>query len=70
MTERDWSLVGEERGPCGLCGFHDARHRVYEAIEDRLHAGESAESCADDYDLPLADVLAIAAADPREPQGA
>lgn len=41
------------RGPCGICGGPDARHRTVDAIHSRCRAGESPESLAEDYNLPL-----------------
>ena len=38
------------QGPCGICGWHpDQRHRVLDAIIDRLLAGEDIESIEFDY---------------------
>lgn len=41
------------RGPCGLCGDGDARHRVLDAIVDRFRAGDDEAMLADDYGLPV-----------------
>lgn len=48
------------RGPCGLCGGPDARHRILDAIADAVRAGEPAAGVADTYELPLAVVCFIA----------
>ena len=49
-------------GPCGLCGDPDARHRVLDAIHDRVVAGgDGEEEVARDYDLTVEAVLWIAA---------
>ncbi len=37
-------------GQCGFCGYHDSRHRIFDAIIDRL---ETSENLADDYELPI-----------------
>ena len=39
------------RGPCGICGGPDARHRIIDAIRARYSAGESILSIAADYNL-------------------
>lgn len=36
-------------GPCGLCGGPDARHRVIEVMVERVRAGDSVASVAEDY---------------------
>ena len=37
-------------GPCGICGWHpDQRHRILDAIIDRLIADESIEEISSDY---------------------
>ena len=52
-------LIGPYRGSCGLCGHPDARHRVYDAIRERLAAGESVEGVAADYLMTVAVVQQI-----------
>ncbi len=37
------------RGPCGFCGGPDARHRIVEAAQENLRAGESPASVAENY---------------------
>lgn len=48
------------RGPCGICGVPgvDQRHRVIEAIADRVNAGEGEGEVAVDYDVPVEAVRA------------
>lgn len=36
-------------GPCVFCGFPDSRHRVVDAIEERVETGESWEDVLRDY---------------------
>lgn len=64
MNELRYDLTGPERGPCGLCGHHDARHRVYDAIQGRVEAGDDVASTADDYNLTADTVQAIVDAPP------
>lgn len=40
-------------GPCAFCGFRDKRHRLWDAIIGSADAGDSAETIAAAYDLPL-----------------
>ena len=40
------------RGPCGLCGGPDARHRVLDAIAERVTAGDTIDDTAADYGMP------------------
>lgn len=46
-------------GPCGLCGGPDQRHRVIEAIVERVQSGDSPEEVANDYgyDVEFIDML-------------
>ena len=44
-------VLGAYHGPCAFCGDEDARHRVADAIVERVSAGDSAPSVADDYGL-------------------
>lgn len=59
------------RGPCGMCGHEDARHRLWDAILGRLDAGEPAPDVAQDYDVPLIAVQQVGVirpyADPAVP---
>ncbi len=48
------SWVDEEMpfsGPCAICGGDDGRHRVTDAIVERVRARESVESVAQDFRL-------------------
>lgn len=36
-------------GPCGICGGDDARHRVTDAIVERVNSGEWVEDVARDF---------------------
>ena len=56
-----YDLVGPFRGPCGLCGGPDARHRMFDVIHERVAAGEGEEDVAEDYGLSADTVRAIAA---------
>jgi hypothetical protein len=42
-------------GPCLICGVPgaDHRHRVLDSIAEYVQAGESRESVADDYRVPV-----------------
>lgn len=40
---------GVYRGPCGLCGHPDARHRIIDAWTDRFKAGDALEEIAEDF---------------------
>lgn len=65
-------LIGPYRGPCGLCGWVDARHRSADALSGAILAGETAEEAADEYlaiGVPARVVLEVTVAvlesDPR-----
>lgn len=48
------------RGPCGLCGHRDARHRLWNAMLDRAEkGGETAEEVASDLEYPAASVREV-----------
>lgn len=64
MAEPRYDLVGPGRGPCGLCGHSDARHRLYDAIQGRVEAGDDVESTASDFGLTADTVQAIVDAPP------
>ena len=53
-------------GPCALCGHPDARHRVFEAISSRYHAGDSLEDIAEDFDVVVEAVLAVLGRSPND----
>jgi len=40
-------------GPCAFCGHLDKRHRLWDAILDRIEAGESEQSIADDFEISM-----------------
>ena len=47
-----WDLYWPHRiHRCGLCGYVDARHRVADAIVERLEAGDDPAELAADYNL-------------------
>ena len=46
MTDARYIGLGE----CGLCGYEDAGHRVWDAVAERLRAGEALEDVCHDYD--------------------
>lgn len=43
------TLLGTVQSPCGMCGHPDQRHRVAEAIAERVAAGEDAQAVWRDY---------------------
>ncbi len=49
------------RGPCGICGDDDARHRVIDAVTERVRAGDSVEMVAADLGLSEAFVRRLIA---------
>jgi len=55
----DLDLIGPYCGPCWLCGGPDARHRTWDAIRERLAAGDSAESIAEDYEMDTVTVREV-----------
>lgn len=55
-------LVGPFRGECGICGGPDARHRLFDAIQEQQRAGDPSSLVAQNYDMPVEQVEAIAAA--------
>ena len=42
-------VLGLHRGRCAFCGDGDARHRVADAITERVLAGDDPEEVAEDY---------------------
>lgn len=40
-------------GKCALCGFHDKRHRLWDAIIGNYDAGDSVKDIAYAYVLPV-----------------
>ena len=64
-------LVGPYRGECGICGGPDARHRLFDAIQEQQRAGDPSSLVAENYELPVELVERIAAAPRwREPRAA
>ena len=59
MGEPNYDLLGPFAGECAFCGGPDKRHRMYDAVVACLRAGDSRESVARGYDLPLETVLEI-----------
>ena len=47
------------RGPCAFCGFHDARHRIFDTIIDSHNAGQSVDSIASEYELSILAVACV-----------
>lgn len=47
------------RGPCGLCGYRDARHRIWDSILSRRRGGDELDDLAQDYDVPLAAIVSL-----------
>jgi hypothetical protein len=47
------------RGPCGFCGFPEARHRVIDAIAGMLEAGEDPDVVAEEHGASLEAVLMV-----------
>lgn len=58
-TDLTLDLVGAYRGPCGLCGCLDARHRIFDAIRSRNRAGDDVGMIADDHGYAEWQVQAI-----------
>ena len=47
-------------GPCGICGVHpDQRHRIRDAIFERVAAGEDIEDVCRDYDWTPDQAMAL-----------
>jgi hypothetical protein len=57
-----WPQLGPV-SPCGICGCPELpqRHRMVDAIAERMAAGELPEDMADDYRLPLDAVRTVQA---------
>ncbi len=54
ITKRDYMgilAMFDESGPCAFCGHPDARHRVADAVVERVKAGEPIDEVAHDYGL-------------------
>lgn len=52
-------LVGPFRGPCGICGGPDARHRLFDSLQEAHRAGDSVPLIAEWYDFTEEYVSAI-----------
>jgi len=50
---KGYDYLAPHSGPCSLCGDHDARHRLAEAIADRITSGEYLSGIAHDYGMEL-----------------
>ena len=48
-------------GPCALCGYHDKRHRLADAVIGGVWAGDSVESTAEDYGVSADAINALVA---------
>ena len=46
-------------GPCAFCGFHDKRHRLWDAWIGMLNAGDTPEDLADEYEADIEHVKAV-----------
>lgn len=47
-------------GPCGICGWHpDQRHRIRDAIFERLMAGEDLDDVCMDYAYTPDQIMAL-----------
>lgn len=46
-------------GPCAGCGFHDARHRVWDTWMEQAALGATAADIAADFDEPVEHVEAV-----------
>jgi hypothetical protein len=58
----DWATINFHfpyRGPCGICGGPDARHRLFDCMRGRVRAGDTPESVAEDYGCTLAALRAV-----------
>jgi Holliday junction resolvase RusA-like endonuclease len=64
LPNRDLDAHFPRRGPCLICGVpgEDARHRVVDAIADRVLAGDDEQSVADDHGVTV-EAVHVAVAD-------
>lgn len=46
-------------GPCAFCGFHDRRHRLWDAIMARGDRGESPSELSEDYGIAIEAIDAV-----------
>jgi hypothetical protein len=64
MTQFHEALAALDRrwpkaGPCWICGGPDKRHRLWDAIVDRLDAGESERSVGNDLSVSRLDMAEL-----------
>jgi hypothetical protein len=58
----DWTTIDRHfpyRGKCAMCGAWDARHRLFDAMRGMHRAGDSIETIATAYELPIEAVKAV-----------
>ncbi len=53
--------IAPEPSPCGVCGGPDARHRIGDAITERLTAGDDSTGVWIDYGIPIPALWCITA---------
>ena len=46
-------------GPCAFCGHPDSRHRITDAIDERVVAGEASGDVVGDYGLSWVEYVSI-----------
>jgi hypothetical protein len=57
LTVADLAKWFPECGPCAFCGFHDKRHRLWDAILDDDTTTD--EWCAWNWDVPVDAIRAV-----------
>jgi len=50
------------RGPCGICGGHDARHRIWDSIDDQSRTSDGVAGTARWLHVTVAEVRLVRAA--------
>jgi len=58
----DWPTIDAAfpyRGPCGMCGCADARHRLFDAMRGASRAGDHVLDIARAYDATIEAVRAV-----------
>lgn len=58
------ALMGPPAGPCAFCGLPDRRHRLLEAVGERVRVGEDPAAVAEDHDLTIDAVMVAAGLGP------
>lgn len=58
-TETWAAAFGPHRGPCGLCGCPDSRHRIADAMVGRYLSGDDLQRIAYDYDISQPDLAEL-----------